>query len=208
MTRYPRALAALAAACVLMGAAAASAAGVAPPSVPLPGPPWAPLSSPLSSPIAPLRALALFVAPAAPWAAGHRGIDLAAARGGTVLSPSAGVVSYSGTVVDRGVVSIDHGGGVVSSLEPVAHAPPAGTRVERGEPVGEVVAGTGHCAPATCVHWGVRVDGRYVDPLDLLEGFGPVVLLPLEGGAALGAPGRPDGAAGSDGPGGPEAAVS
>ncbi|WP_082104884.1 M23 family metallopeptidase [Demequina maris] len=174
MTRYPRALAALAAACVLMGAAAASAAGLAPPP------------APLSAPVAPLRALALFVAPAAPWAAGHRGIDLAAMPGQTVLSPAAGVVSYSGRVVDRGVVALDHGDGLVSSLEPVAHAPPAGTRVARGEPVGEVGSEPGHCAPATCVHWGVRVDGVYVDPLDVLEGFGPVVLLPLADGSAGG----------------------
>ncbi|MDN4475697.1 M23 family metallopeptidase [Demequina sp. SYSU T00192] len=182
MRRYPTVLTALAVAGVLAGAAAASPAGAAPPAAAVAGP-----SPPLASPVAPVHARTLFVAPPSPWAAGHRGIDLLAAPGGTVASPAAGVVSYAGRVVDRGVVSIDHGGGVVSSLEPVAHAPPVGTRVARGEPVGEVGGEPGHCAPATCVHWGVRVDGAYVDPLDMLEGFGPVVLLPLGGtGAAWG----------------------
>jgi len=32
------------------------------------------------------------------------------------------------------------------------------------------------------VHWGLRLDGVYVDPLDYLEGFGPVRLLPEAGG--------------------------
>ncbi|WP_169746762.1 M23 family metallopeptidase [Demequina silvatica] len=167
MTRYLRALATLAAACALMGAAGASAAtpdGQAPV---------------LTAPVAPLRADALFVAPAAPWASGHRGVDLLAAVGQVVVAPGDGVVAFSGRVVDRGVVTVDHGGGVVTSLEPVSDAPPAGTAVARGEAFAVVGEDPGHCAPATCLHWGVRVDGVYVDPLDLLEGFGPVVLLPL-----------------------------
>jgi hypothetical protein len=39
-------------------------------------------------------------------------------------------------------------------------------------------AGLSHCAPRTCLHWGVRLGSRYVDPLTLL-GRGPPVLLPL-----------------------------
>ena len=47
-----------------------------------------------------------------------------------------------------------------------------------GTAVGTVGRDPGHCAPRTCVHWGVRAGDTYVDPLDLLAGFGPVVLLP------------------------------
>nr|WP_082096677.1 M23 family metallopeptidase [Demequina gelatinilytica] len=133
----------------------------------------------LSSPLAPMRAHALFVAPAQPWAAGHRGIDLEAVPGQAVTAPGPGVVAFAGRVVDRGVVTVDHGNGVVTSLEPVAEPPAVGTAVARGEEVGVVGSEPGHCAPATCLHWGVRVDGGYTDPLDLLEGFGPVRLLPL-----------------------------
>nr|WP_228375056.1 M23 family metallopeptidase [Demequina iriomotensis] len=162
MSRLARTLASLALACALVGVAA-GADGASPA---------------LSAPVGTMRALAFFVAPAAPWAAGHRGIDLAASPGDGVMSPGSGVVAFAGRVVDRGVVTIDHGGGVLSSLEPVEDAPAAGTRVARGDPLGTVATVPGHCAPATCLHWGVRVDGVYTDPLDLLEGFGPVRLLP------------------------------
>ncbi len=168
---YRRGTAVLALACALLGAAVGAAAA------PLP-------TVTLAAPVAPLRAVWLFDAPAHPWSAGHRGIDIAADVGQEVSAPGAGVVAFSGRVVDRGVVTVDHGGGVMTSLEPVDEAPPTGTVVARGSPLGVVGTEPGHCAPETCLHWGVRVDGAYVDPLDLLEGFGPVVLLPLTGGGA------------------------
>ncbi|SEJ49296.1 M23 family metallopeptidase [Demequina mangrovi] len=130
------------------------------------------------APLEPMRAVRLFAAPAQPWAAGHRGIDLRAAVGDPVRAPAGGVVMFAGPVVDRVVVTVDHGDGTVSSFEPVADPPAVGTAVSRGDPVGTVASVAGHCAPQVCLHWGVRVDGRYADPLDLLEGFGPVVLLP------------------------------
>ena len=55
-----------------------------------------------------------------------------------------------------------------------------GDLVAAGSPLGTVVPDGSHCAPSTCVHWGVRVGADYVDPLSLLPGAGPVVLLPLD----------------------------
>lgn len=133
----------------------------------------------LAPPVSPVHALALFDPPPAPWAAGHRGIDLAAAPGGEVRAPADGVVAFAGRVVDRGVLTIDHGAGVVTSFEPVMVAVTVGTRVARGDVVATLGPEQGHCAPTPCLHWGVRVDGEYADPLDLLAGFGPVALLPL-----------------------------
>ncbi|WP_296666040.1 M23 family metallopeptidase [Demequina sp.] len=132
-----------------------------------------------------MRAVALFVPPPQRWAAGHRGIDLAAAPYQAVVAPADGIVAFAGPVVGRGVITIDHGGGLISSLEPVENAAAAGTPVGRGEPVAVVAQTAGHCAPATCVHWGVRVDGAYVDPLDLLMGFGPVRLMPIRSARAV-----------------------
>ena len=119
--------------------------------------------------------LRLFDPPAVRWGRGHRGVDLAAPDG-TVRSPGAGVVSFSGRVVDRGVVTVLHDDGLRSSLEPVDDAPPTGTPVAAGDPLGQVGAGA-HCPARPCVHWGVRHDDTYVDPLDLL-GETRVVLLP------------------------------
>src|SRR5665648_1174637 len=121
--------------------------------------------------------LRLFDAPAERWSSGHRGVDLAAGVGEVVRSPAAGVVSFSGTVVDRGVVTITHPDGLRSSLEPVVGAPVAGTTVGAGDQVGNVQR-SGHCAREACVHWGIRRGQTYLDPLELL-GVDPVVLLPV-----------------------------
>ena len=127
-------------------------------------------------PLEPFVVLRSFEPPPRPWAAGHRGVDLAADVGQPVRSPLAGTVTFAGPVAGRDVLVVSHAGGLVSSFEPVDGVA-VGTRVEPGELVGTVTAGTGHCAPRACVHWGVRVSpDSYVDPLVLL-GLGPVVLL-------------------------------
>ena len=115
-----------------------------------------------------------YIAPATPYAAGHRGIDIGAA-GTTVYAPTAGVVHFVGVVVDRPVLSIRHPGGLISSYEPVQSTLTAGQAVARGEVVGTVLPG--HCA-SICLHFGARLDGEYVSPLAYLEGIPRAVLLP------------------------------
>ena len=114
-----------------------------------------------------------YIAPTSQYGAGHRGIDIAS---GTVLrAPADGVVRYAGVVVDRGVLSIDQGGGVISSYEPVTTELVAGDVVHHGEVIG--VIQPGHCA-RLCVHLGVRLNGSYVSPLNYLGGVPRAVLLP------------------------------
>jgi len=116
-----------------------------------------------------------FVAPQSAYGPGHRGIDISAAEGSTVTTPADGVVFFAGIVVDRPVLSIMHGDGLVSSYEPVESDLAAGTTVSRGEQVGRLL--TGHCAPV-CLHFGVRLYGQYVSPLNFLGGIPHSVLLP------------------------------
>ncbi|MBC7292010.1 MAG: peptidoglycan DD-metalloendopeptidase family protein [Actinotalea sp.] len=108
-----------------------------------------------------------FEEPTVRWGPGHRGVDLAAPVGATVLSPAAGVVVFAGRVVDRDVVTVRHDDGLRSSLEPVTAVVDAGSVVAPGDVVGLLSTG-GHCAG--CVHWGVRDGERYLDPLGLLPG--------------------------------------
>ncbi len=119
-----------------------------------------------------------FDPPDKPWLAGHRGVDLSASVGQPVEAPTGGEVTFVGKVAGRGVVVVQHAGGLRSTLEPVENGPPRGTTVSAGDPVGIVAETSGHCAPATCLHWGVLRGRVYVDPLSLL-GLGPVILLPL-----------------------------
>jgi len=122
-----------------------------------------------------------FVAPVQRWSPGHRGVDLAAAPGDLVLAPADGVVGFAGTVVDRGVVVLDHEAGLRTTLEPVVPLLTVGAVVRRGEPVARL-AEAGHCPPG-CLHWGVRrgrgAEAVYLDPLGLLGPPAPPVLLPL-----------------------------
>jgi murein DD-endopeptidase MepM/ murein hydrolase activator NlpD len=115
-----------------------------------------------------------------PWSPGHRGVDLAAASGQPVLAPADGVVRFAGTVVGRGVLVLDHAGGIRTSFEPVTDALPVGTAVSRGQPVARVGPAAGsHCAPTGCLHWGARRGESYLDPLSLLGLVPPIVLLPV-----------------------------
>lgn len=117
-----------------------------------------------------------FLAPVGDYGPGHRGIDIGASEGAEVRAPADGVVRFSGWVVDRPVLSIDHGGGVWSSFEPVTSELVAGDRVQRGQVVGALEAG--HCASG-CLHLGARVGGGYVSPLTFLGGQPRAVLLPM-----------------------------
>ncbi|WP_029149734.1 murein hydrolase activator EnvC family protein [Microbacterium indicum] len=116
-------------------------------------------------------------APAHDYGPGHRGVDVAVADPSSVVAPDDGVVAFVGTVVDRPLVTIDHGGGLVSTIEPVASDLSPGDRVARGGVVGALASG-GHTAPGA-LHLGVRRDGEYIDPLALLGARERPVLLPV-----------------------------
>ena len=134
------------------------------------------------------RVLAVFEQPEHRWSPGHRGVDLAADAGQDVLAPAGGTVVFVGRVVDRSVVAVETPGGLRATLEPVAAGVAVGDVVAAGDVVGTLedpATGRSHCAPATCLHWGVRRgSGRaavYLDPLLVLlaQGTpGPPVLLP------------------------------
>lgn len=171
-------------------------------------------------PLAPAPAVVRpFDKPGQRWLAGHRGVDLAASAGDAVRSPADGTVRFTGYVVDRQVLTVDHGDGTVSSFEPVTATVSVGEPVTAGQSIGVVdfrgslpggaadgvftdgivtdgVLADGkapesrqpHC-PRSCLHWGVRLDGEYVDPLRYLMDRRPSVLLPPSGGR--GSPTRP-----------------
>jgi murein DD-endopeptidase MepM/ murein hydrolase activator NlpD len=122
--------------------------------------------------------LRAFDPPDKPWMSGHRGVDLeAAADGAQVTSPESGTVSFVGVVVDRPVITIDHGDGLRSSFEPVESHLTAGAAVAKGDVIGTALPG--HCAALPCVHWGVRRGEDYLNPLSFVTDLRPSILLPL-----------------------------
>ncbi len=123
-------------------------------------------------PVDGVQLLRPFTAPAHAYGPGHRGVDLAA--GAVLRSPADGHVAFAGQVAGRPVVTIDHGDGLVTTLEPATTELSVGDPIARGAVVGRVAEG-GHEGSGT-VHFGVRWNGEYINPLRLLGGVPRAVL--------------------------------
>lgn len=140
-------------------------------------------------PVRGARVVAPFSAPTHVYAAGHRGVDLAAAPGRPVRASGPGVVAFVGRVAGALWATVDHGDGLRTSYGPLADTTVAtGRRVARGEGLGRALGVVHDGAPG--VHWGARLGDRYIDPLTLLASASPTLVGP--GGWVLGrAPPRP-----------------
>lgn len=127
-------------------------------------------------PVVPFRVVRAFIAPAHEYGPGHRGIDVEAPAGADVSAPASGIVAFSGMVAGRGILTIDHGDGLVSTFEPVQSVLSPGTPVGKGEHIGAVTSG-GH-APLGQLHFGVRLNDSYINPMLLLGEVPRAILLP------------------------------
>jgi murein DD-endopeptidase MepM/ murein hydrolase activator NlpD len=130
----------------------------------------------------PAVVLTPFRPPPTRYGAGHRGVDLAAPAGTTIRAAADGTVVYAGNLAGRGVVSVQHAGGLRTTYEPVRPTVRAGQPVTAGAMLGTLQPGHPSCAPADCLHWGARLpDGSYLDPMSLLHPW-RVRLKPWDGG--------------------------
>ena len=122
-----------------------------------------------------------FEQPVTPYAAGHRGVDLAVTSSQPVLAARGGRVQFAGPVAGRGVVVIAHSDGIRTEYEPVSAVVHAGDTVQTGQVIGRILGTHDMCRPRSCLHWGARRGDLYVDPMRLLNPLGPVRLLPWTG---------------------------
>lgn len=177
-TQAGRAVVALALTAALVGVGAEAAAARMP--VPDPAESLTPAPTGWIWPVAgAFRVSGAFVAPAHAYGPGHRGIDLEPSSTAVLVAPQAGMIAYAGSIAGRGIITIDHGGGWVTTLEPIASEAVVGLAVARGDVVGTLSLG-GHAAAGT-VHFGVRLNGEYINPLVLLGGVPRAVLVPCCG---------------------------
>jgi hypothetical protein len=135
-----------------------------------------------------------FEQPAKPWLPGHRGVDLAGKPGQPVLSATAGKITYAGQLAGRGVVVVSNGP-TRTTYEPVVPSIQLGATVSPGTRLGRLSAAASHCAPAACLHWGLRQSTLYLNPLSLLRDR-TVRLLPIADLLTT-SPSHPDTAAGT-----------
>lgn len=107
--------------------------------------------------------------PIAGASSNHKGIDIACDSGASVVAAADGtVIVASYNYAEGNYVCIDHGGGVVtvymhnsSLLVSVGQTVSAGQQIAAAGSTG--ISSGPHC------HFGVRVDGNYVDPLAYLQ---------------------------------------
>jgi len=114
-----------------------------------------------------------------PYAAGqHRGIDIGAATGATVVAPAGGNVTFAGSVPSSGesltILAPDGYSVTLTHLGTIAVA--RGTTVAEGEAVGTVGPSGVPELETPYVHLGIRIasdPNGYVDPLGLLPSATP-----------------------------------
>jgi murein DD-endopeptidase MepM/ murein hydrolase activator NlpD len=99
----------------------------------------------------------------------HTGIDVAGEQGDKILAPNSGIVA----LVDRqffagNALVLDHGQGIYTMFFHLSKV-----LVKKGQKVskGDVIALVGATGRATGphLHWGVRIQGARVDPLELVH---------------------------------------
>lgn len=101
----------------------------------------------------------------------HKGLDIGNKAGGAILAADAGLVTLAGWPDNRGYanrVVIDHGNGYETLYAHLARVSvSAGQSVNRGDVIGQMGC-TGRCT-GTHLHFEIRKDGRYLDPLQFLQ---------------------------------------
>ena len=110
-----------------------------------------PVDAPVADPYRP---------PQDPYGPGNRGIEYDTDPGQVVRAAAAGTVVFAGAVAGSLHVTLDHGGGVVSSY---SHLQRIGVRSGAVVAPGQAVGITGER-----LHFSVRVDGDYVDPFGFI----------------------------------------
>lgn len=107
--------------------------------------------------------------PTAGASSNHKGIDIACNTGDPIVAAASGtVIVATYNYAEGNYVCIDHGGGVVSVyMHNSALLVSAGEAVVAGQQIAQ--AGSTGISNGPHLHFGVRVDGTYVDPLSYLQ---------------------------------------
>ncbi|SEF95420.1 Peptidase family M23 [Eubacterium ruminantium] len=104
-------------------------------------------------------------APAAGASWYHRGVDIGCDSGSHVISAMDGTVIYTGYMGTGGItVMVDHGGGVSTVYHHLSsYTVKEGEKVSRGQLI--AFSGCTGVSTGPHLHFGVRINGEYVDPL-------------------------------------------
>jgi murein DD-endopeptidase MepM/ murein hydrolase activator NlpD len=103
----------------------------------------------------------------------HSGSDFKSPSGRLVRSPARGDVVFNGSLYYTGnTVILDHGAGLYSLFAHLSQSLcTIGQRLEAGQPLGKV-GSTGRSTGAH-LHWTIRLRETRIDPITVLDRFGP-----------------------------------
>ena len=119
------------------------------------------LSPPLDAPIG-----ERFVPPETDFGPGHRGIDYATGPGQRVRAAAPGTVTFAGAVESALFVTVAHDANIETTYSRLGSV---SVRVGQDVDEGTWLGATGVAHPGVAgLHFGVKVDGSYVDPLSML----------------------------------------
>ena len=98
----------------------------------------------------------------------HRGTDLRAKTGTPVYASNSGIVRLAKNLFYSGnIVILDHGKGIFTNYAHLSKIQvSAGRHVARGEQLG--MSGATGRVSGPHLHWGVKINGAYVDPLQFM----------------------------------------
>ena len=117
--------------------------------------------------------------PATEYGPGHRGIDLDMQENEQIRAPFDGVVSFVGKVVDRRLITLHSLTGYKASFEPICSELEQGDFVREQEVLGWACSAdksyAEHCPG--CVHFSVRNEYGYLNPLLFIGQLWPSVLV-------------------------------
>ena len=99
----------------------------------------------------------------------HNGVDFRAPVGKPIYAANAGVVKLAKLLFFSGnIIIVDHGTGIFSNYAHLSRIDvEAGQHIEKGQPVGSSGA-TGR-VNGPHLHWGIKVNGIYIDPLQFVD---------------------------------------
>ncbi|MGD8300880.1 MAG: M23 family metallopeptidase [Desulfobacterales bacterium] len=99
----------------------------------------------------------------------HRGTDLRAKTGTPVYASNSGIVRLAKNLFYSGnIVLVDHGKGIFTNYAHLSQIQvQAGQHIARGERVG--LSGATGRVNGPHLHWGVKINGAYVDPMQFME---------------------------------------
>ncbi len=98
----------------------------------------------------------------------HRGTDFRARQGTPVYASNSGIVRLARNLFYSGnIVIVDHGKNIFTNYAHLSKIQvTAGQHIARGDPIG--LSGATGRVSGPHLHWGVKINGAYVDPLQFL----------------------------------------